>query len=102
MTALRLFETGKSHAAAGRLQQALQSFQAAAALPPASIELLVEYGYALKDARRLPEARQVFLQALQIEDRNVRVLNGLWLTWVASRRHSSNTMQRLRRRPLSL
>lgn len=79
MTALRLFETGKSHAAAGRLQQALQSFQAAAALSPASIELLVEYGYALKDARRLPEARQVFLQALQIEDRNVRVLNGLGL-----------------------
>ena len=74
-----IFETGKSYAAAGRLDQALQAFAEAAALEPHSLDLLVEYGYALKDARRLVEAHQRFVDARQIDGRNVRVLNGLGL-----------------------
>ncbi len=58
---LLIFETGKSHAAAGRLDQALQAFHEAAALEPRSVDRLVEYGYALKDARRLTEAHQRFV-----------------------------------------
>ena len=76
---IQLFETGKAHAADGRIDQALQSFQQAAVLVPHSVDLLVEYGYALKDARRLPEAQQRFLDARQITPHNLRVLNGLGL-----------------------
>ncbi len=74
-----IFETGKSHAVAGRLDQALRAFEEARALEPCSVDLLVEYGYALKDVRRLEESRQAFSAAHDIDPRSVRVLNGYGL-----------------------
>jgi Flp pilus assembly protein TadD/ADP-heptose:LPS heptosyltransferase len=74
-----MFETGKSHAAAGRLDQALRAFEEARKLEPRSVDLLVEYGYALKDVRRLEEARSAFSDAHDIDPRSVRVLNGYGL-----------------------